>query len=406
MNEGYTLEALLQSAQMGPVFSRGLGALVIVVGAWIVSRLVSALLLKAAHVGHLESRLGRPGLAQVLAQVAAAAVWLVALPPLLGVLHLQALLDPVNVMMSRLMGFVPNLLGAGVVLGLGWLAARILSQIVEGLLKAAGSERLVSRFGLQNALGTATLASLVGSLVFALIMLPTVAAFFQALELEAIARPVGQMLQAVAELIPRVLSALVIIMLGALVGRLLGNLVGTVLAGVGVDQWPARMGLPAQWRVAGRVPSEWLGSVVMTAFVVAAVTQACQVLGFDVLTEAVASLGGVMARLFAAGLVLALGLWLSVLAAQSVMSSGMQHAAMWARLARLSVLFFTIALALRQSGLPGDIIVVAFGCMVGAVCLGLALALGLGGRDVAARLLSAWADRYLSARPSRDDDGV
>lgn len=406
MNMWNSLEDLLASAQVGPVLSRALGAVVILLGAWLVSRLLSALVVKVVRASHLEDRLGRPGLAQVLSQVAAAAIWLVALPPLLGVLHLQALLEPVNVMMSRLMGFVPNVLGAVVVLGMGWLAARILSQIVEGLLKAAGSENLVTRFKLQSALGTATLAGLIGSMVFALIMLPTLASFFQALGLDAVARPVGQMLEALAEMIPRVFSALLIVVLGTLVGRLLGNFIGTVLAGIGVDRWPAHMGLPTRWSLAGRVPSEWLGNVVMAAFVMASVSQACQVLGFDVLTEAVSLLGGVMARMLAAVMVLALGLWLSVLAAQSVQASGMQHAMTWARVARTAILFFTIALALRQSGLPGDIIVVAFAAVVGALALGLGMALGLGGRDVAARVLSVWADRYLSVPPKRDDEST
>jgi len=134
-----------------------------------------------------------------------------------------------------------------------------------------------------------------------------------------------------------------------------------------------------------------------------AVTQGCQVLGFAVLTEAVTLLGGVMARLVAAMLVLALGLWLSAVAAQSVVASGAHQAKAWAQAARIAILFFTAALALRQSGLPADIIVIAFGSVVGGLALGLAIALGLGGKDVAARLLSALADRY-TRLPERGGD--
>jgi len=118
------------------------------------------------------------------------------------------------------------------------------------------------------------------------------------------------------------------------------------------------------------------------------------VLGFAVLTDAVTLLGGVMARLVSAILVLGLGLWLSALAAQAIVSSGTHQAAAWAQAARVAILFFTAALALRQSGLPADIIVIAFGAVVGALSLGLAIALGIGGKDVAARMLSALADRY------------
>jgi hypothetical protein len=384
---------------LGPYLPRLAGALAILAVAWLASRLLRASLLKAVRSTGLEGKLKTPGLGQILAQVASGLVWLFALPALLGSLQLQALLEPVNVMMSRLMGFVPNVFGSVVILGVGVLAARIVRQIVEGVLTAAGSEKLAARLGLQTALGERTLAGLAGSVVFGFILLPTLTAAFQTLGLDAIARPVGHMLDAVVDLIPKLVSAAVIIAIGALMGRVMANLVTTVLAGAGLNRWPARMGLPDNWKLAGRDLSELVGSLVMVAFVMAAITQGCQVLGFAVLTDAVTLLGGVMARLVAAMMVLALGLWLSAVAAQSIVASGTHQAQAWAQAARVAILFFTAALALRQSGLPADIIVIAFGAVVGALALGLAIALGIGGQDVAARLLSALADRYTRLPP-------
>jgi hypothetical protein len=391
------------SANLGPYLPRLAGAAAILVAAWLAARLSRAALIRAVQSAGLEARLKTPGLGQILAQVASGLVWLFALPALLGTLQLQALLDPVNVMMSRLMGFVPNVFGSVVILGVGVLAARIVRQIVEGLLTAAGSEKLAARMGLQTALGERTLAGMAGSVVFGFILLPTLTAAFQTLGLDAIARPVGHMLDAVVELIPKLISAAVIIALGALMGRVVANLLTTVLAGAGVNRWPARMGLPDNWKLAGRDVSELVGGIVMVAFVMAAVTQACQVLGFAVLTDAVTLLGGVMAKLVAAMMVMTLGLWLSAVAAQSIVASGTHQARAWAQAARVAILFFTAALALRQSGLPADIIVIAFGAVVGALSLGLAIALGFGGKDVAARLLSALADRYTSL-PKADGD--
>jgi len=382
------------TTHLGPYLPRLTGAVFILAGAWLAARLLRAAMLKAVRAGRLEDKLKTPGLGNVLGQVVSGLVWLFALPALLGTLELQALLDPVNVMMSRLMGFVPNLFGAVVILGVGVLVARILCQVVEGLLTAAGSEKLAARMGLQTALGDKTLAGMLGSVLFGLILLPTLAAAFQTLGLEAVARPVGHMLDAVVDLIPKLVSAAVIVTIGALLGRIVANLVSTVLVGVGINRWPARMGLPDDWKLGGRDLAELVGAMVMIAFVMAAITQGCQVLGFAVLTDAVTLLGGVMARLVSAILVLGLGLWLSALAAQAIVSSGTHQAAAWAQAARVAILFFTAALALRQSGLPADIIVIAFGAVVGALSLGLAIALGIGGKDVAARMLSALADRY------------
>lgn len=408
MDAWTSLEQTL-SANLGPYLPRVAGALAIVLAAWIAARLSRAALIKAVHTTGLETRLKTPGLGKVLAQIVSGLVWLFALPALLGTLQLQALLDPVNVMMSRLMGFVPNVFGSVVILGVGVLAARIVRQIVEGVLTAAGSEKLAARLGLQTALGERTLASLAGSVVFGFILLPTLTAAFQTLGLDAIARPVGHMLDAVVDLIPKLVSAAVIVAVGALMGRVVANLLTTVLAGAGINRWPARMGLPENWKLAGRDLSELVGGMVMVAFVMAAITQGCQVLGFAVLTDAVTLLGGVMARLVAAMMVLTLGLWLSAVAAQSIEASGTHQARAWAQAARVAILFFTVALALRQSGLPADIIVIAFAAVVGALSLGLAIALGFGGQDVAARVLSALADRYTrlpeAGRPGGDQGG-
>ena len=48
---------------------------------------------------------------------------------------------------------------------------------------------------------------------------------------------------------------------------------------------------------------------------------------------------------------------------------------------------FAAMLALQQLGVGEQLITTAFGIVLGAVCLALALAFGLGGREVAARML-------------------
>ena len=53
--------------------------------------------------------------------------------------------------------------------------------------------------------------------------------------------------------------------------------------------------------------------------------------------------------------------------------------------ARVSILILSGAMALRQMGLAGEIINLAFGLLLGAIAVAIALAFGLGGRDIAAR---------------------
>lgn len=191
------------------------------------------------------------------------------------------------------------------------------------MLLATGSEKLAARLGLASALGERSLAGIGGSVVFALVLLPTLAAALQALGLDAVTRPVSQLLDSVIALVPRLASVAIILGVAALIGRALAGMVSRLLAGMvsrllaaaGINRLPARLGLKADFRPAGRDMGELAGPVVMTAVMFVALAQACELLGFAMLTNAVAALGVVMAQLLVAALLMVVGLWLATGAA-------------------------------------------------------------------------------------------
>lgn len=383
-------------AALGPWAMRIGGALAITLAAWIAARLVRGAMLRLTGKAALDDKLHSPGIGATLAGVAGALVWLFALPAILGALQMEALLTPVNAMMSRLMGFVPNLFGSAVVLGVGVLLARIVKQIVAGLLQAAGSEKLAAKLGLTQALGENTLAGLAGSAVFALILLPTLVAALQPLQLDAVTMPVSKLLETVIALIPKLIAASLIVVIAAVIGRTLANLVATLLAGMGFDKLPSKLGLVADDAppTGSRSASELAGSIVMGAVLLVALVQASEVLGLPVLTAAIAGLGGALAGVLSGVLVLGVGLWLATGAARAIQASRLVNARAVALGVRGAILFFAAALALRQAGLPADIVAIAFGAVVGSLAIGVAVALGIGGRGVAERLLNAAVTRF------------
>jgi hypothetical protein len=374
------------SSGLGPYAPRIVAAVLILVVAWLAAVTLRAVVRRAGAAARLDERLRSPGIASRFANVAYWLVWLLALPALLGALQLDGLLAPVNAMMTRLLAFVPNLLGAAIVLAIGLLVAGIVRQVVTALLAAAGSERLAARLGMASALGDGGLAGLAGLVVFALILLPVAAAALQPLGLDAVTRPVGNLLETVMALIPKLAAAAIILVVAAVIGRVVANLVCAILAGIGFDAVPARLGLGAMPR-GGRSASELAGALALAAIVFLGIVQGCEILGFAVLTEAVATLGAALVKVAVGVALLGVGLWLSALAAGAIRSSSVANAPALARVARVAILFFTAALALRQMGLPAEIVTIAFASVMGAIAIGLGVAVGVGGRHVAARLL-------------------
>ncbi|HYY58994.1 MAG TPA: hypothetical protein VE842_16820, partial [Pyrinomonadaceae bacterium] len=66
------------------------------------------------------------------------------------------------------------------------------------------------------------------------------------------------------------------------------------------------------------------------------------------------------------------------------------NAGLLATAARVAILVLAGAMALRQIGVANEIINLAFGLLLGAVAVAVALAFGLGGRETAARIVEEW----------------
>jgi hypothetical protein len=87
-----------------------------------------------------------------------------------------------------------------------------------------------------------------------------------------------------------------------------------------------------------------------------------------------------------------IGLYLANLAAKTVEASGVTQAGLLAVAARIAILVLAGAMALREMGLANEIVNLAFGLLLGAIAVAVALAFGLGGRDIAARELEGWLE--------------
>ena len=107
---------------------------------------------------------------------------------------------------------------------LGWLLARIASQIVTSVLAAMGVDRLATRLGFANALGTQRLSGILGTIVYILILLPVITAALDALQLEALTLPLTNMINQVLAAIPNIVAAVILVTLAYFVGRVLADL--------------------------------------------------------------------------------------------------------------------------------------------------------------------------------------
>jgi hypothetical protein len=398
------------------------GAIIILVVGWVIARLLQAGVTAALRRTGLDRRLApaisndpaattAPGdTAQVIGRIV---FWLVMLFVLIAVfdaLGLELITAPLTGLLAGIFVFLPRLFAAILILVLGWLLARIASQIVTSVLAAMGVDRLATRLGFANALGTQRLSGILGTIVYILVLLPVITASLDALQLEALTQPLTNMINQILAAIPNIVAAAVLLTLAYLVGRVLADLVTSILTGLGVNSWPARLGIATPPAGAGTAvspastsgatgaslpaargtPAGMVGTLVQVAVVWFALIQSLELLGFDQVAVLMTDLLALAGRILLGLVIFLVGLYLARLAAEAIRASGVDQPNLLALAAQVAILVLTGAMALRQMGVANEIINLAFGLLLGAIAVAAALAFGLGGREVAGRELQGW----------------
>ena len=312
------------------------------------------------------------------------------LPAILDALALEGLLVPVQSLVDGLLGFLPNILAAGLILTVGWFVAKLVRRIVTNLLAAVGVDRLGARTGMGQVLGSMTISGLLGLVVYVLILLPVLVSALNAMALDAVTGPASAMLATILDVIPSLFAAAVLLAVAYVIARLVSGLISSFLGGAGFDTLMVRLGLGKTDAPADRTPSALVGTLIVVAVMLFASMEAAELLGFAALVELISRFVVLGGQVILGLIIFAVGLFLANLASTTVQASGSRQAGFLALAARVSIIVLGGAMALRQMGLANEIINIAFGLVLGAVGVAAALAFGLGARDAAGRTVDGW----------------
>ena len=364
--------------------------------AWLLATGLKAIITKALTAAKLDERLkvsdedDEIPFAKSLAETVYWGVFLLFLPGVLGALEMQGLLEPVQTMLNQVMAYIPNILGAGVILAIGWFAARIIERIVSNLLAASGVDKLSESIGLSSALGKAKLSKTVGLIAYVLVLLPAVVGALDALKMEAVTKPVNQLLNTIMASVPGIFSAVIIIALFHILGRFVGNLVGQLAGSLGFDKLPQMLGFGETKAEGGKTPSYIVGQLVYITLMVIAVVEASNQIGFEYISKMVQEFAFFATDIISGVVIVGVGLYLGMLASKAISASGVKSANFLGTLARIAIIFLAGAMGLRRMGLANEIIELAFGLIIGAVALAVAVAFGFGAKDVVGREVEGW----------------
>ncbi|HBJ4684945.1 TPA: mechanosensitive ion channel [Acinetobacter baumannii] len=359
---------------------------------WIVARLVRAgvsnVLSRTQLDDKLSSEVGVGGISQNIGEILYWLVLLLFLPIVLSILGLTGLLIPVQNMVNDAVAFLPNIFIAGVIVFVGYILAKIVRGIVEGLINSLGVQSQAEKIGLFK---NSNVGKFLGSFVFAIIIITTLIVAFEALGIETISQPATAMLNEILQAIPNIIAAGLILLVAYIVSRFVGRLVAELIAGTGVDEIPAKLDVQ---RFLGQTKvSNAVGWLIVFFTMLFAVSEAADRLGFDQISGLIAMFIHFGANILLGAVILVIGFWLANVVA-NVVQRGEYNSSRWlGSLVRVLIIGLVLALGLRAMGIADSIVNLAFGLTLGAVAVAFALAFGLGGRQPAERLLSDLLDK-------------
>jgi flagellar biosynthesis protein FliQ len=211
--------------------------------------------------------------------------------------------------------------------------------------------------------------------------------------------PVRAFLVQAADFVPRLILALVVILVGWLLAKAAKFAIVRGLRAVNFHIVTQRAGMDGFMRDGGigADTTELIGLMIYWLVILGALVVGFNSLGLAYVTDLLGRVILFVPKVLVALLVLAFGAYFARFIANAITAYcknvHIQDADLLGRLAQYAILTFVILIALDQVNIGGDIVRQSFLIILAGLIFALALAFGLGGREWAAELLERWWPR-------------
>ena len=316
-----------------------------------------------------------------LGKIVSLLIWLFGLLGILQVLELGGVAGPINELLVNIMDFIPNLVGAGLLLFIGLMIAGIVRDIAVTAMQTVDIDKWANKAGADEVTGNTTISKTLGVIIYALIAIPVAIGALGVLNIASISEPATDMLRMIMGAIPNIIAGGILLGIGYLISRFVHGLLTDLLAGLGIDGPIAMTGLlPADTKA-----SSVLARVAQIGIILFFAIAATRMLGFPELTailDEVLALGG---SVLFGGVVIGAGVMIGNLLGKLL--GGADGSATTGKVARFGTMLLFTFMGLKFMNVGDEIVVVAFSAIVIGLALAAAIAFGLGGQTWAAKKL-------------------
>ncbi|AEH44665.1 Conserved TM helix repeat-containing protein [Thermodesulfatator indicus DSM 15286] len=352
-----------------PYLILAIQALALLIVGWVVARILRSGTLKG--LGKISAFKNQEEFLKSTSNLVYYFILLITVVAVLEVLGLKYVTEPFLDLLNKVAAYMPNIVGAIVILVIGFLFAKIAREFISSLLETIKIKSLAEKYGFKN------IATVVGNIVYGLIVIFVIIAALNTLQIEAITKPAVGMLTTIFEAIPKVIAAILILGIAFYVGRILADILARVVRNLNLEDAIRKTGIFGE----GVNFSEIVRYLVVTFAVLLGLSQAFNYLEATALYQLTYSFILIAFKLVVAFLILFAGIFLGSTFSQKIANKSL------AKTIQVAFIVAAVFIALPFVGLSPDIVkIVVFSLCIGAG-LAFALAFGLGGKSVAEELL-------------------
>lgn len=318
------------------------------------------------------------------------------LPAVLAALGIEAISEPLEGMLNGFFAFIPNIIGAAVILFIGWLVAKIVKEILVNFLRSIGTDRLAAKLGAEKALDKNSISQLIGTIVYVFILIPVVISALETLDIDGISAPAVGMLGQIMDMIPNIIVAILLVAVGLWVGKWIKTAITSLLERVGFNSILSKMGLGSlQKSTQTFTISELVGLAAQIVVVLLFTIEALQLVNLESLVSILTVVLAYIPMVLTAILILGIGFYAGDLVKRVVKSMVRQETEgkLLGNIAKYTIITLAFFMALNQLGVASTIVNAAFILILGGFTLAFGLAFGLGGREAAGRTLNKLSNK-------------
>ena len=354
--------------------------LIIFIIGWLVAKGVQALTIKLLERTHWDEKLiGADETAKnannFFGNIVYYLIMLFVLILILDQIGMNSALEPLQTMLSEFSAAIPNVVFAAIIGFVGYMLAKIVSNLIT--LGGTAIDRWVDKTGFKD---TSQLVNIIQKVVFIVILVPFIIQALATLNMESISGPATELLENFLNMLGDILVAVAVLFLFVWGGKFVTNFLEDLFRSLKFDILASKMGLEHMIGEEQSV-SGIIANLIYFFIVFFGVITAVDILGLHQLSDILNNLLEITGQILFGLVILVIGNYISLLLYNAMAKSNNNE--FIANVVRYASLALFIAIALRQMGIANEIVDLAFGAIVIAVGVVIALAYGLGGREAA-----------------------